>query len=419
MRPSLIAAMLGAGVAIAALVVPASAAVPSDHARAVAALTDIRAAITSIMNAENDTSSGPNDYLGAAHSAINALVGRQSRKFDAAFATKGDAVGAIGQVNHLLDRTANPPFVTPLHGVLINLIAAEAYLDDAVKARGLTKFETAASDALENLEIAQGRPGQYDVLGGMMGAIANTSLGLPDGAATENACAAPRHAGYGVTHGWLAWRAVEPGDAPIPVGDFAHATKENGMLVLYTAAAPMVRHHCAHAAAPAAATHAAVRTHAAAQAVAHRAALRVTRRSPLLIEAAAKSGGAPSYTMAQATAGKAIYAQNCASCHGANLQGVAAPAIAGKDFITTAQKNNYTVSILRTIVTQNMPFNNPGSLSPTQYANVLAFLLASNCYPAGKTAFPEHAPANFGTAKFAPPAKPAGKPDKFGVCPVG
>lgn len=124
------------------------------------------------------------------------------------------------------------------------------------------------------------------------------------------------------------------------------------------------------------------------------------------------------YTTAQAKQGEAIYTQSCASCHGTNLQGVAAPAIAGKDFLGTAQKNGWTIGILRTIVTENMPFNNPGSLTAGQYAEVLAYLLAANCYPAGTTPFPEHATANLAHLKITEPSHLAGTPDRFGVCSV-
>ena len=114
---------------------------------------------------------------------------------------------------------------------------------------------------------------------------------------------------------------------------------------------------------------------------------------------------------------RALCEANCASCHGGNLQGTAAPAIAGKDFQKTAVADKYTVSIIRTIVTQNMPLNNPGSLSDPQYAAIMAYLLASNCYPAGATAFPiQDTPALKVT--MGPPGHPSGTPDANGVCPV-
>jgi polar amino acid transport system substrate-binding protein len=403
-----IALILGAGVAFATPV--AFATVPdaqlTEHARAAAALADIKVAIAAIMIAENGTTSGAADYVFSAKSAINALVGTKDPAFYPNVPNPGDATGSMGQVNALLDQTATPPYVNALHGVQINELAAVGFLQDAVKARGLDEFQTAASKALQNLEIAQGRSSEYDVLGGMLGAIANTSLAVPDGAPTADGCAAPTAAGYGVHHGWLAWHAVKAGTASIPAVGIASIKKENGMLVLYTAAAPMVQQNCAtHAAAPAAIKPSAYHP--------------PVERPSLLIEAAAhKAASAALYTAAQAASGKAIYATDCASCHGANLQGVAAPAIAGTEFLKTATKNKYTVSILNTIVTQNMPFNNPGSLKPEQYADVMAYLLAANCYPAGKTAFPTDPSSSFGTAVVAVQTPPSSTPDKLGVCAV-
>jgi mono/diheme cytochrome c family protein len=95
------------------------------------------------------------------------------------------------------------------------------------------------------------------------------------------------------------------------------------------------------------------------------------------------------YTLAQASAGAKVFAQSCASCHGANLQGVSAPALTGASFAHA----NLSISQLRTIVTTQMPLGAPGSLSPEQYASVMAFLLQYDCIsPAngGKTPFPTH-----------------------------
>lgn len=95
------------------------------------------------------------------------------------------------------------------------------------------------------------------------------------------------------------------------------------------------------------------------------------------------------YTPAQAAAGAKVFAQNCASCHGANLQGISAPALTGASFAHA----NLSVSQIRTIVTTQMPLGAPGSLSPAQYASVLAYLLQYDCIsPAGngKQPFPTH-----------------------------
>jgi len=403
---------LAAGAVLAALAVPSGFAASqpaSDHARAEAALSDIRAAVTAIMEAENATSSGPARYKLSAKRAINALVGSHDPAFDSKVSNPGNATGAIGEVNHLLDRIANPPFVPILHGVLINLQSAVASLQDALKTRGIDDYEESASQALETLEIAEGRPDAYDVFGGMEGAIANTELGVPAGAPRADGCAAPKSPGYGVTHGWLVWRAVPLDDNADPADGGAIVRKEGSMLVFYTPAAAMVHHLCATAP-----------EHSAAHTKARPAAVQVTKTPPpvRLIRVADSSDGSVSYTEAQARSGKAIYMQHCDSCHGKNLQGVSAPAIAGTEFLTVSHKNNYTVSILNTIVTQNMPFNDPGGLKPTEYADVMSFLLASNCFPAGKTPYPSDPGSTFGTAKISIPAHPAGTPDKNGMCEV-
>ena len=401
-----------AGAAFAALALPcAHAAAPtSDKARAAAVLANIRSAVSTIMTAENDATNGPARYKTAAHRAINLLVGNKDEAYDAAAGLPGDPAGAIGEVNTLLDRRASPPFVPMLHGVLVNLQSSVASLQDATNARGLGAYEVDVSQALQTLSMAEGRPGAHDVFGGMLGAMANTGLGVPSGAPVENGCAAPRAPGYGMSQGWLVWRAVKLGSTPIATGGAAMVRKEGSMLVLYTPVAAMVQHLCA-----AKATH-----HAASQAMIRPAAAPVAKApaARLIRVSATSSDGAVSYTMAQATAGKAVYSAHCASCHGANLQGVAAPAIAGKDFLTTATKNGYSASILNTIVTQNMPFNDPGSLKPAEYADVMAYLMASNCFPAGKTAFPTDPGSDFGTVKLSTPLHPAGTPDKFGVCAV-
>ena len=404
--------ILAAGAALAApAFLPLAHASPggSDHAQAEAALSDIKAAVTTIMAAEDDTSSGPTDYMRAARRAINVLVGIHDDAYDAHVGSPGDSTGAEGHVNHLLDREANPPFVPMLHGVLVNLLSAVQSLQDALHAKGLSHYEINASQALEALEIAEGRADSYDVFAGMEGAIANTELGIPGHAPTHDGCAVPKEPGYGVWRGWLVWHAVPLDGAAVPVAGSSIVKKVGSMLVFYTPAAAMVHHLCTNQADP-----------TAVHAKGHSAAAHVIKtQRPMVIEVAADgNGGAVPYTAAQAKAGKAIYSKNCESCHGDNLQGTAGPAIAGNDFLRTAKQNGYTVSIIRTIVTQDMPFNNPASLKPKQYADLMAFILASNCLPSQKTPFPTNPGKNFGKTKLAPPAHPAGQPNKNGVCEV-
>jgi alcohol dehydrogenase (cytochrome c) len=99
--------------------------------------------------------------------------------------------------------------------------------------------------------------------------------------------------------------------------------------------------------------------------------------------AGAASGG---FTRAQATSGASTYAAQCSQCHGAQLQGGAGPALSGTSFRSSINASYTTAGKLYDFTKKQMPANSPGSLSATQYANVVAFVLSRNGYPAGTTA---------------------------------
>ena len=124
------------------------------------------------------------------------------------------------------------------------------------------------------------------------------------------------------------------------------------------------------------------------------------------------------YTQAQAKSGQSVYSSQCASCHGGNLQGTAAPAIAGTQFLKTAQSNKWSLQTIDQIVTNNMPLSAPGSLKPEQYADVMAYLLASDCYPSSGKQFPTSAPPSFAKIQIQPLSSTPAGADKNGVCPV-
>lgn len=90
------------------------------------------------------------------------------------------------------------------------------------------------------------------------------------------------------------------------------------------------------------------------------------------------------YTAAQATAGATVFAQNCAMCHGADLQGGAGPTLVGQSFASAS--NNYTIGAIFSEIAEQMPAGQPGSLSQDQYTDALAYILSKNGYPAGSTA---------------------------------
>jgi mono/diheme cytochrome c family protein len=91
------------------------------------------------------------------------------------------------------------------------------------------------------------------------------------------------------------------------------------------------------------------------------------------------------YTEAQAQRGRGFYAEHCAGCHGANLEGAEHRALTGDRFWTTWQDT--TVDLLLTHVSTNMPHSEDGSLKGTLgarvYADIVAHILNSNQFPAG------------------------------------
>jgi mono/diheme cytochrome c family protein len=90
------------------------------------------------------------------------------------------------------------------------------------------------------------------------------------------------------------------------------------------------------------------------------------------------------YTAAQAEAGHAKYIATCQICHGNKLQGRVGPALKGPNFASA--KAAFTVSDVFTIVSQNMPASQPGTLPHNDYVDIMAFLLQQNGYPAGQSA---------------------------------
>ena len=95
---------------------------------------------------------------------------------------------------------------------------------------------------------------------------------------------------------------------------------------------------------------------------------------------------AVSYSPAQATAGAKAYGANCASCHGEKLEGGVGPALSGATLNTLAKNTKLTVGDMFTFLSQQMPLNAPASLSKTQYAAIMAYVLKFNGYAASTKA---------------------------------
>jgi mono/diheme cytochrome c family protein len=107
------------------------------------------------------------------------------------------------------------------------------------------------------------------------------------------------------------------------------------------------------------------------------------------------------YTADQATAGAAVYGQACAACHGAQMEGVAAPALKGANFGEMSAAQSMTVDTLLDVISNTMPQSDPGSLKPEDNAAVTAYILQQNGYPAGSTALAKGA-AGLKDAKVTP-----------------
>jgi mono/diheme cytochrome c family protein len=80
------------------------------------------------------------------------------------------------------------------------------------------------------------------------------------------------------------------------------------------------------------------------------------------------------YTEAQATRGKDIFGTICSSCHN----------IASQSGSTFAKRwNGVALSELFLVMSETMPKDDPGALTLTERADVIAYLLKINALPAG------------------------------------
>ncbi len=96
------------------------------------------------------------------------------------------------------------------------------------------------------------------------------------------------------------------------------------------------------------------------------------------------------YSAAQADRGAAAYATHCAACHGATLNGGAAPTLNGPFW---SSWNGRSVGELFQLIQGSMPQDAPSSLSDADYAAIVALLLKTGGYPAGPTDLPASADA--------------------------
>jgi mono/diheme cytochrome c family protein len=88
------------------------------------------------------------------------------------------------------------------------------------------------------------------------------------------------------------------------------------------------------------------------------------------------------YTLAQAKRG-ALKSGLCTSCHGDGLIGGTSPELAGAAFLSRWEGRS--VADLFDLIRLTMPDDDPGGLPREQYADLIAYILAVNKFPEGRT----------------------------------
>src|SRR5438309_1591113 len=93
------------------------------------------------------------------------------------------------------------------------------------------------------------------------------------------------------------------------------------------------------------------------------------------------------YNDTQAKRGEAVYLEACSNCHGRTLEGAdMTPGLTGGAFM--ANWDGLTVGDLFDRIRISMPADRPGSLSRQEDADVVAYILRFNEFPAGKEELP-------------------------------
>ena len=107
----------------------------------------------------------------------------------------------------------------------------------------------------------------------------------------------------------------------------------------------------------------------------------------ILVSAQGKTTFDGVYSEAQAARGEKVYAGSCTSCHGDDLSGGGqTPPLSGKEF--NSDWNDLSMGDLYDRTHLSMPADKPGSLTPEQTVDVIAFLLKKGSFPAGQADLP-------------------------------
>lgn len=104
--------------------------------------------------------------------------------------------------------------------------------------------------------------------------------------------------------------------------------------------------------------------------------------SPVVDAQRARTANDAVYTDAQAVRGRALYQQRCAVCHGERLSGGLAPPLSGSAFL--GAWGGQSLWDLLSKIRNTMPADDPGKLTPSQSADLVAHLLQVGKFPSGE-----------------------------------
>jgi mono/diheme cytochrome c family protein len=97
------------------------------------------------------------------------------------------------------------------------------------------------------------------------------------------------------------------------------------------------------------------------------------------------------YTSSQAMRGEAAYQADCASCHGVKLEGKGGvPPLRGRDF-TWDWDFTGVDNLFETMLFTMPPRDRQGQISAAREAEILAYILKANGFPAGNRELPSDA----------------------------
>jgi mono/diheme cytochrome c family protein len=98
------------------------------------------------------------------------------------------------------------------------------------------------------------------------------------------------------------------------------------------------------------------------------------------------------YTADQAQRGQTAYNQTCARCHQPTLGGAdQSPALVGGAFL--GNWNGLTLGALHERIRKTMPSDDPGTYGRQHIADVMAYVLKVNGFPAGSVELPKESDA--------------------------